>query len=30
MVAAIRSAFPAHDAQPQQLYLDSFDYAVDS
>jgi CDP-4-dehydro-6-deoxyglucose reductase len=30
MVAAIRSAFPAHGARPQQLYLDSFDYAVDS
>jgi CDP-4-dehydro-6-deoxyglucose reductase len=30
MVAAIRSSFPAHGARPQQLYLDSFDYAVDS
>jgi CDP-4-dehydro-6-deoxyglucose reductase len=30
MITAIRGAFPAHGARPQQLYLDSFDYAVDS
>jgi CDP-4-dehydro-6-deoxyglucose reductase len=29
MIAAIGSSFPAHGARPEQLSLDSFDYAVD-
>jgi CDP-4-dehydro-6-deoxyglucose reductase len=28
MIAAIRHSFPGHGARPEQLYLDSFDYAT--
>jgi CDP-4-dehydro-6-deoxyglucose reductase, E3 len=28
MIDAIRHSFPSHGARPQQLYLDSFDYAA--